>query len=78
MAGRHSFRLWQCWGGENGAAHATTQLGYNDAIAVGQSSVFFGVGQVLQQSVSLHVTTCLIRIGHNQRDSYTDLQVPRF
>jgi hypothetical protein len=59
-AGRDSFRLRQRWGGENGAARATTQLGYNDAIAVGQSSVYFGVGQILQQSVSLHVTTRLI------------------
>ena len=75
-AERDSFRLQQWWGGENGGgARATTQLGYNDALAVGQSSVYFGVGQILQQSVSLHVTTYLIRIGHSQRDSYTGLQV---
>jgi hypothetical protein len=72
---RDSFRLQQWWGGENRGAHASTLLGYNDALAVGQTSVYFGVGQILQQLVSLHVTTCLIRIGYSHRDSYTGLQV---
>jgi hypothetical protein len=49
-AGRESFRLRQRTR-VSGGGFATTQLGYNDAIAGLQSSIFFGVGQILQQLV---------------------------
>lgn len=50
-AGQESFRLWSYRGEGHGAAHATTQLGYNNAIAVCETSIYFGVGQVLQHLV---------------------------
>ena len=50
MTGCESFRIHQNAGSEN-HTFATTQLGYNDAIAIGNESIYFGVGQSLQKLV---------------------------
>ena len=50
MTGRESFRIRQNAGSENHTS-ATAQLGYNDAIAIGNESIYFGVGQSLQKLV---------------------------
>ena len=53
-AGRESFRLRRLSAGSEGQAtlQGTTQLGYNDAITVSQSEVYFGAGKILQRWVS--------------------------
>jgi F-box-like len=48
LAGRESFRIRRTAGCGNRVS-STTQLGYNDAIAMGDESIFFGVGQSLQK-----------------------------
>ena len=48
IGGRESFRLHESRRGRGGWL-ASTQLGYNDAIAVNQTSIFYGVGKILQQ-----------------------------
>ena len=53
-AGRESFRLRRNSLVHSNGAFATIQLGYNDAIAAGKDSIYFGVGQILQQLVSAH------------------------
>lgn len=50
IAGRESFRIRRTTGSENRAS-STTQLGYNDAIAFSDESIYFGVGQSLQKLV---------------------------
>jgi hypothetical protein len=51
VATRESLRLRRRSSVHDGGTYATTQLGYNDAIAPGRDSIYFGVGQVLQQLV---------------------------
>jgi len=50
MTGLESFRIRQNPWSENHTS-ATTQLGYNDAIAMDNESIYFGVGQSLQKLV---------------------------
>jgi hypothetical protein len=60
--GRESFRLRTHPGIEDRTVRATTQLGYNNAIAVGESTIYFGVGQILQQLVNFITYLCLRRV----------------
>jgi len=57
MTGRESFRIRQ--NAANGNHNSvTTQLGYNDAIAIGNESIYFGVGQSLQKLVPFGPQLC--------------------
>ena len=51
VAGRESFRIRQN-AGSGRRAFASAQLGYNDAIATSDESIYFGVGLNLQKLVS--------------------------
>jgi hypothetical protein len=52
-AGREGFRLRRGSPAGIHKTHATTQLGYNNAIAVGDDWIYFGVGKILQQLVRI-------------------------
>jgi hypothetical protein len=51
LGGRESFRLSQTNNNGLSAAHATAQLGYNNAISVGPGFLYFGAGRILEQVV---------------------------
>jgi len=53
IAGRETFRIRRPAGHENRIS-ATTQLGYNDALAIGNEAIYFGVGQSLKKLVPLN------------------------
>lgn len=72
IAGTETFRLQQTLGPQRGL-HATTQLGYNDAISFGHSSVYYGVGQILQQVVNRIPFRANVLKGCHQRKKLSAL-----
>ena len=55
IGGRETFRFRETFGTGNSGVRATTQLGYNNAISVSANSIYYGVGQALQQLVRTDV-----------------------
>jgi hypothetical protein len=53
LAGRESFRLSQTNNNGLSSAHATAQLGYNNAMSVGPGFLYFGAGRILEQVVRI-------------------------